>query len=208
MFVASCARAKHMSLLPCCGVQQCAAAPRPISFIALLLDDGTVALLSPPDPVTGESPAVVGTIRFPPDAPPFNIACSPDGALLAVASKKTLSLYVIGAESSDAPASPRDGRQSRPSQVSMQAHMRWRSRLTGKTMGLDVATLVADPMGASTHGVAAVASWSGLTVLCTSDDSGKEARNTAHLGCPMGACGPRSPSRGKRSPPTATSAWW
>ena len=94
-----------------------------------LLQGGAVSILSPPVPPT-QSPAPVQQLRL---ADPVEaIACSTDGAFLAVASRTELRVYAVA---EGAPGSDGDPR----------AHLRWRAPLHAHVRGLAISGSAALP---------------------------------------------------------------
>eukprot|EP00966_Prymnesium_polylepis_P219377 5075664-Prymnesium_polylepis.1 len=144
------------------GVQPCLAAPRRLSYLCVLLEDGSVAILSPPSPPPSPSPPTqLQLLRFAVDAPAEAIACSADGLLLAVASGSSLSLYAMAAAEATAP--PR-------------ANLRWRVDLHALPRGLDVASLTPEALAPAAYGMCAVASSMGVHLLSNSPEVSTERR--------------------------------
>jgi len=146
-----------------------------------LLDDGTVALLSPPAPsVSGlVSPRVIHQVRLPTAAAAEAIACSVDGELFAVASSTSLCFFVVvGGDDAPGGATGDNG-----AALPMRAYLRGQTALDScRPVGLDVASL------GGGRGVAAVGDSSGLTLLCSATDAGQDSRVHLHLGCALCAC--------------------
>jgi hypothetical protein len=115
------------------------------------------------------TPEVVWVMRL--TSAPEAIACSADGALLAVATRSDVSFFVVV-----------------PAKASLQPRLRGRVPLYCKPKGLDVTSLALGAGAASIQGVGAVVGAAGLTLLCTATDEGEETRASHHAGCPMGAC--------------------
>ena len=106
----------------------CLASGRTNVRCVCLLQGGAVSILSPPVPPT-QSPAPVQQLRL---ADPVEaIACSTDGAFLAVASRTELRVYAVaeGAPGSDGP----------------RAHLRWRAPLHAHVRGLAISGSAALP---------------------------------------------------------------
>ena len=107
----------------------CLASGRTNVRCVCLLQGGAVSILSPPVPPT-QSPAPVQQLRL---ADPVEaIACSTDGAFLAVASRTELRVYAVA---EGAPGSDCDPR----------AHLRWRAPLHAHVRGLAISGSVALP---------------------------------------------------------------
>ena len=107
----------------------CLASGRTNVRCVCLLQGGAVSILSPPVPPT-QSPAPVQQLRL---ADPVEaIACSTDGAFLAVASRTELRVYAVA---EGAPGS--DGHPH--------AHLRWRAPLHAHVRGLAISGSAALP---------------------------------------------------------------
>ena len=100
----------------------CLASGRTNVRCVCLLQDGAVSILSPPVPPT-QSSAHVQQLRL---ADPVEaIACSTDGAFLAVASRTELRVYAVAEGASTSDGEPR-------------AHLRWRAPLNAHVRGLAI----------------------------------------------------------------------
>ena len=179
---------RSLGLAPRCGLQPVVCAPRRIAFVALLLEDGCVALLAPPARGSGEAPAVAGNLHFPEDAPAEAVACTPDGTMLVVASRTSLSFFVVSALTGDGGALG-DHERGRP--AGLQAQLRWRQVLHCRPAGVGAASLVTGGMAQATRAIVAVVGANGLTL----HDSGEAdvaprsaPRRTLHLGVSLCAC--------------------
>ena len=107
----------------------CLASGRTNVRCVCLLQDGAVSILSPPVPPT-QSPAPVQQLRL--SDPVEAIACSTDGAFLAVASRTELRVYAVAEGASASDGEPR-------------AHLRWRAPLNAHVRGLAISGSAALP---------------------------------------------------------------
>ena len=92
-------------LRPPAGFSGCCVAPRQMSYVALMLEDG-IALCKPPEPLAAHPPPVLCMLRF--SAAPDAIACSSDGVLLCVATRGESS-PPSAQQDKQLPASPAEG---------------------------------------------------------------------------------------------------
>ena len=107
----------------------CLASGRTNVRCVCLLQDGAVSILSPPVPPM-QSPAPVQQLRL--SDPVEAIACSTDGAFLAVASRTELRVYAVAEGASASDGDPR-------------AHLRWRAPLNAHVRGLAISGSAALP---------------------------------------------------------------
>ena len=121
----------------------CLASGRTNVRCVCLLQDGAVSILSPPVPPM-QSPAPVQQLRL--SDPVEAIACSADGAFLAVASRTELRVYAVAEGASASDGDPR-------------AHLRWRAPLNAHVRGLAISGSAALPI------VVAVGGAPGLRLL-------------------------------------------
>ena len=173
-------------LLPRAGVQPCLVAPHGLGCVCALLDDGRVCVLTAPAP--SRPPVLLQQLRFATDSPAVAIACSADGALLAVASRTALSLYTLAASEHHVGVTL---------QPAVKANLRWRVDLHSLTQGLDVASLAPGAIASAAYGVCAVGSGMGCHVLSNSPDAQGE-RQLLHPG--LVVCGALLPVTDLRRP--------
>jgi len=161
------------------GLSSTLAAPRGrLRFVCALTDDGSVVVLAPS---ATTPPQTLQRVRTPKDpcAPAAEvIACSADGALFAVASRTSLSYFVVvGDDGSAITTSP----ASAP--ATLRAHLRGQLPLHNcRPLGFDVTAL------GGGRGAFAVGGANGLTLLCSATDAGHESRVTMHAGSMLCAC--------------------
>lgn len=160
-------------LLPRPGLVNACVAPRTthLRYVAVLLDDG-VALCAP-----SLDAGMTGFIHC--DAPDV-IACSADGALLCVATRRELRFYaVLTGANDDGLVAPAARLRGRPQPL----------HSLPRPCGLDVASLVPGAAPSSAHGVAAIVGGAGLTLTQTASDDGAAPESASHhRNCPLGGC--------------------
>lgn len=169
---------KSSMLAPPVGLSSTLAAPRGrLRFVCALTDDGSVVVLAPS---ATTPPQTLQRVRTPkgPCAPAAEvIACSADGALFAVASRTSLSYFVVVGDDGSAVISA----ASAP--ATLRAHLRGQLPLHNcRPLGFDLTSL------GGGRGAFAVGGANGLTLLCSATDAGHESRVTMHVGSMLCAC--------------------
>ena len=149
---------------PRAGLQPCLAAPRTtrLTHLCALLDDGAVALLSPPRAPTASAPSAAPEVCHllrcaDSDGGAEAIALSEDGALLAIATACSVSLYVI----CHATATPRASCRASLG-ASLGASLCWRAPVHSLTRSLALSGGVG-----GTGAVLALASSMGLELVAS-----------------------------------------
>ena len=165
-------------MAPPVGLSSTLAAPRGrLRFVCALTDDGSVVVLAPS---ATTPPQTLQRVRTPkgPCAPAAEvIACSADGALFAVASRTSLSYFVVVGDDGSAAISA----ASAP--ATLRAHLRGQLPLHNcRPLGFDLTSL------GGGRGAFAVGGANGLTLLCSATDAGHESRVTMHVGSMLCAC--------------------